>query len=65
MYGDQQAIIRVMRTKAGEPLTDSSIKDIKRICRLGFYHDIKMLMDLKDGRSILVVQVVENHLFEP
>ena len=57
---DQQAIIRVMRTKAGTALDRLVLsEDIKRIYRLGFYQDIKILMDRKDGVSTLVVQVVE------
>ena len=57
---DQQAILRVMRTQPKAPLDRMVLsEDIKRIYRLGFYQDIKMLVEKRNGQSFLVIRVIE------
>ena len=57
---DVKAVLRLIRTQAGDRIDRKTIRDdLKRAFALGYYEDVKLVLKRNNEQTVLVVQLTE------
>ena len=57
---DVKAVLRLIRTQAGDRIDRKTIRDdLKRVFALGYYEDVKLVLKRNNDQTVLVVQLTE------